>query len=450
MTETTAATQRLDVMERYVADFMDGVGRGTHRDKVSRLVPGAYNRMAPIDLNNLYAGNRIVQNVVDIPAEDMTRNWFSLRCKDDQLARNIMSKLADLKAKDQFKQLFQLERIQGDGFISLGVTQRSLLDLAKPMPDIVKSVDYLHAFSSLKVSEFILNEDVFSYDYGKLQSLIIDRSSKNMQSEHQGNAEVHTSRLLHARTRWIEGEQQGQSLIEAMNDVFKVFDTTLWSVGQILYDYTFKVYKSEGIKDLDEADKRRLSLLMDFMFKTEALAMIGDSEELSKQTTNVSGIDNLINFVWDVMSACARMPKTVLKGQEAGTIAGAQYDVMNYYARIAADQENVMKPLLEQLIRLIMRSEEFNVDPESVEWEIKFNPLWQVDSKTDAEIRKLVAETDQIYIVNGVLGVDDVGKARFGQFGLTDELKLSGDSADWEGIAKSVYEGYENRKGDVE
>lgn len=440
------ASTRVDALERYVTDFMEGVGRGTHRDKVSRLIPGALNRMAPIDLSNMYAGNRIVQNVVDIPAEDMTRNWFSLRCKDDELARNIMSKLADLKAKDQFKQLFQLERIQGDGFISLGVTQRSKVDLAKPMPEIVKSVDYLHAFSSLKVSEFILNEDVFSFDYGKLQSLIIDRSSKNMQSVHQGNAEVHTSRLLHARTRWIEGEQQGQSLIETMNDVFKVFDTTLWSVGQILYDYTFKVYKSKDINDLDEKEKQKLSLLMDFMFKTEALAMIADDEDLTKQSTNVSGIEKLIDFVWDVMSASARMPKTVLKGQESGTIAGAQYDVMNYYSRIAADQENIMKPLLEQLIRLIMRSEEFNIDPFKVEWEIKFNPLWQVDSKTDAEIRKLVAETDQIYITNGVLGVDDVRKARFGQFGLTDELKFSGDSADWEGIARSVYEGYQNDK----
>lgn len=442
MTETT----HLDVVSRFVNDFMDGVGRGTHRDKVSRLVPGAYSRMAPIDLNNMYAGNRIVQNVVDIPAEDMTRNWFSLRCKDDQLSRNIMSKLADLKAKDQFKRLFQYERIQGDGFISLGVTQKTKIDLAKEMPEIIKSVDYLHAFSSLKVSEFILNEDVFSFDYGKLHSLIIDRSSKNMQSEHQGNAEVHTSRLLHARTRWIEGEQQGQSLIESMNDVFKVFDTTLWSVGQILYDYTFKVYKSSDIDNLDSQDKQKLSMLMDFMFKTEALALIGAEEDLTKQTTNVSGIDKLIDFVWDVMSACARMPKTVLKGQESGTIAGAQYDVMNYYARIAADQENVMKPLLEQLIRLIMRSEEFSIDPESVEWEIKFNPLWQVDSKTDAEIRKLIAETDQIYIVNGVISVDDVNKARFGQFGLTDELKFSGDSAEFEDIAKSIYEGYQNDK----
>lgn len=436
----------LETTKRYVTDFMDGVGRNGKRDKLAGMRAGTYVRTPAPELNALYAENRIIQNVVDIPAEDMTRNWFTLRCDNDELSRNIMSKLADLNAKDAFKRMMAYERIQGDGFISLGVTQRSVFDLKQAMPNKVKSVDYLHAFSSYKVSEFIMNEDVFDIHYGKLDSLVIDRSSKHMASKVQGNATVHTSRLLHARTRWLEGEVQGQSLIESMNDVFKVFDTTLWSVGQILYDYTFKVYKNKDVNGIDLKEKQEFSMMMDFMFRTEALAIIENDEELTKQTTNVSGIDKLIDFVWDVMSACARMPKTVLKGQESGTIAGAQYDVMNYYARIAADQENVMKPLLERLIRLIMLSEEFNVDPESLEWEIKFNPLWQVDSKTDAEIRKLVAETDQIYIVNGVHTVDEVRNARFGQFGLTEENKYSGDSADLDDIARKVYEGFLNDK----
>jgi len=432
----------LETTKRYVTDFMDGVGRNGKRDKLAGMSAGTYVRTPAPELNALYAENRIIQNVVDIPAEDMTRNWFTLRCDNDELSRNIMSKLANLNAKDAFKRMMMYERIQGDGFISLGVTQPSMFDLKQQMPDKVKSVDYLHAFSSYKVSEFIMNEDVFDIHYGKLDSLVIDRSSKHMVSKVQGNAAVHTSRLLHARTRWLEGEVQGQSLIEAMNDVFKVFDTTLWSIGQILYDYTFKVYKSKDIDGMNSRDKQELSMLMDFMFRTEALALIANDEELTKQVTNISGIDQLIDFVWDVMSASARMPKTVLKGQESGTIAGAQYDVMNYYARIAADQENVMKPLLERLIRLIMQSEEFNVDPESLEWEIKFNPLWQVDSKTDAEIRKLIAETDQIYIVNGVHTVDEVRNARFGQFGLTEENKYSGDSANLDDIARKVYKGF--------
>lgn len=433
----------------YVLDFMDGVGRNGSKDKLHRMTASQRNKVSPITLNNMYADNRIIQNVIDIPAEDMTRNWFTLRMQDDKLAANLMSKLADLNAKDVFKQMMQFERLQGDGFISIGVTQNEMFEIADELPQNVKSVDYLHAFSSLKVSEFLINEDVFSQNYGSLSGVKIDRSSKHgISTSVQGQVDVHMSRLLHARTRLIEGELQGQSLLEAMNDIFKVFDTTLWSIGQILSDYTLKVYKSADIDGMSADDKAELGMILGFMTRTEAMAIIGAEEELTKQATNVSGIKDLIDFVWDILASSARMPKTVLKGQESGTIAGAQYDVMNYYARIAADQENIMKPLLERLLRIIMQSDEFGINPESIEWEIKFNPLWQVDSETDAKIRKMNAETDQIYIVNGVHTVDDVAKARFGQFGLVDESKFSGDSVDFEDIAKSIYKSLTDKKGE--
>lgn len=438
-------------------DFMSGHGKANGRDKLTRQVAGSRRKISYQEVNDLYADSSIVQNIVNIPAEDMTRNWFSLRMKDNKLAANIMSKLADLKAKQAFKDMRKFERLQGDGFISIGVTQNEQFTLADELPDRVKSVDYLHAFSSLKVAEFIINEDMFSENYGQLDLLNIDRNSRTGNIMTEQDAKVHVSRLIHDQTRRIESEYQGQSLLEPMYDILTVLDTSLWSVGQILHDFTMKVYKSADVDDMDVSDKAQLGMLMDYMFRTEALAIIGAEESLDKHSTNVSGIDKLLDYVWDMVASASRMPKTVIKGQESGTIAGAQYDVMNYYARIASDQENEMKPLLEQLIRIIMRSEEFNVDPDSIEWEIKFNPLWQVDSKTDAEIRKMVAETDQIYIVNGVIGVDEVKDARFGQFGMTDETKLSGDSADFvsglpeeyiDKLANSIYKGFIKDRGD--
>lgn len=135
----------------------------------------------------------------------MTRNWFTLRMKDEDLARNIMSKLADLKAKKAFKEMFTYDRLRGDGFISLGVTQASKFELSEDLKmDKLYSVDYLHAFSSLKVNEFLINEDVFDIKYGQLEQLRINRASSHGLQTQIAESSVHVSRLLHSRR--FEGE----------------------------------------------------------------------------------------------------------------------------------------------------------------------------------------------------------------------------------------------------
>lgn len=432
-------------------DFMQGNGKANSRDKLTRQVAGVNRKLSHEEITALYGDSRIVQNIIDIPAEDMTRNWFTLRMSDEKLARDIMSKLADLKAKKAFKDMITYERLRGDGFISLGVTQSTKFDL-KDALDVNKlySVDYLHAFSSMKVNEFLINEDVFDIKYGQLEELRINRASRHGLQTETTESAVHVSRLLHSQTRRMEGEFQGPSLLEPLYDILTVFDTSVWSVGQILHDFTFKVYKSKDIENLSTQDKQQLSMIMDFMFRTEALAMIADGEDLTKQSTSVAGIKDLLDFVWDLLAGAARMPKTVIKGQESGTITGAQYDVMNYYSRIVADQENEMKPHLEKLIRMLMLSEKElggRIDPESLEWEIQFNPLWNVDAKTDAEIRKLTAETDQIYLLNNIITADELREARYGQFGLSDTLKFSGDEADFKRMAEEVYRGWRDSNG---
>lgn len=441
----------IDQAKQFREDFMQGNGKANHKDKLTRQIAGVVRKLSHDEITALYGDSRIVQNIIDIPAEDMTRNWFTLKMENEQLARDIMSKLADLKAKKAFKEMFTYDRLRGDGFISLGVTQANKFELSDELRlDKLYSVDYLHAFSSMKVNEFLINEDVFDIQYGQLEQLRINRASSHGLQTQTTESSVHVSRLLHSQTRRFEGEAQGRSLLEPLYDILTVFDTSIWSVGQILHDFTFKVYKSKDIENMTTKDKQELSMVMDYMFRTEALAFIANDEELTKQSTSVSGIKDLLDFVWDLLAGAARMPKTVIKGQESGTITGAQYDVMNYYSRIVADQENEMKPHIEKLIRMLLMSERElggRIDPESLEWEIQFNPLWNVDAKTDAEIRKITAETDQIYLLNNIIMADELREVRFGQFGLSDTLKFSGDEADLKKLADNVYKGWRGANG---
>src|SRR5699024_568835 len=261
-------------------------------------------------------------------------------------------------------------------------------------------IPYLNAFSGKKVSNRIINEDMFSPDYGQIESFEINRTQSTGRIQlldNMNDRTIHKSRVLHQQDLRFEDELEGTSLLENLYDILTVVDTSVWSVGQMLYDFVFKVFKSKDVANLSTNDRAMIAMNADYKFRTEALSIIDSDEDINKVATQVNGINNLLDFVWDYLAGAARMPKTVLKGQEGGSITGAQYDVMNYYSRITAMQENQLRPHLEYLMRLLFwASDECggSIDPDSFEWSIEFNPLWNVDSKTDAEIRKLTAESD--------------------------------------------------------
>ena len=111
----------------------------------------------------------------------------------------------------------------------------------------------------------------------------------------------------------FEDELEGSSLLENLYDILTVADTSVWSVGQILYDFIFKVYKSADVRSLTPQDKLEIETKMDFQFRTEAIAIIDKEESLGKESSSVAGIGELLDFVWDYLAGAARMPKTVFK-----------------------------------------------------------------------------------------------------------------------------------------
>lgn len=441
---------------QYKQDFMIGNGKGQSRDSLTRQRPSRRKILTHAELTDLYANNMLVQNVIDIPPEDMVRSGWEINTKDEKLNAALISKLRQLNAKDAFKKMFSYDRLYGDGFISIGVVQQGDFKLSDPIkPENLKRIPYLNTFSNLVANNFRVNEDVFSERYGKMEYLSVNRRGQEGEEIMHGIAQtqelIHHSRLIHQQTSRFEGEHEGVSIINPLYDIITVMDTSLWSVGQMLHNFAFKVYKADEVNSLSKEDKQELTMLLDFAFRTEALAIIGKDEELRKEATSVAGVKELLDYGWDYLAGATRMPKSILKGQESGTLTGAEFDVMNYYSRIASIQETYLRPHLEYLVRLLMWAEDEcggRIDPDTIEWEIEFNPLWNADAETDAKIRKLVAETDAINIQNGVLDPQEVKDARYGRFGVTNSSKFNADSVeDYQELAKQAHAAYVAYKG---
>ena len=113
----------------------------------------------------------------------------------------------------------------------------------------------------------------------------------------------------------------------------------------------------------------------------------------------------------------SNIPKSVLTGEQSGTLAGAGQDVQNYYDSVKALQEQILKPEIMNIVRLLMYSKEFGgyLDPDSLEWHIEFNPLWTPDDKTQSETLVNHANAAGTLVTNGIFAPDEVRNMFNGQ-----------------------------------
>ncbi|MFT9496367.1 anti-CBASS protein Acb1 family protein [Anaerosolibacter sp.] len=442
-TESKARQPTRSVGMAYRTDFMESStsSKGTDKDPLSRQKSITRHRFSDSMISDVYAVNRMFANIIDIPAEDATREWISFDGIDGVLQEQIMNKLSNLGAQYNFQEAMKFERLRGDGFISIGAKQQGAFKISDEInKKKLLDIEYLHAFSGMKLMNYLENEDIFSPDYGKVEYYEI-------QNEHNTKL-VHNDRLIHIVTRRIENEIRGIPMLEMLYDILMVFDNALWSTGQLMYSMVHKVLQTDGVDFSDKDLRGSMQNQLEFEFNTLSLAIIGKEDELKYISPSVSmPLKDMYDFLWEILSCVSRMPKSHIIGQPQGTITAGQFDSLNYYMRIAGMQEAYLREPIENLTDLLLFAKESGVgpgslDPNNVKYKMKFNPLWKLDAETDAKIRKMNAEIDDMYIANSTLSPKEVRKERFGDgTSLIDKLDMSEEEL--MKIAKEVKEAKE-------
>ena len=177
----------------------------------------------------------------------------------------------------------------------------------------------------------------------------------------------------------------------------------------------------------DNTVMKRLNILNLAKSNTNT-AILDANERYEKLTTNVTGIADLLDRFMLALSAVTRIPVSLLFGRSAaGLNATGDNDVRNFYDAVKQEQESKLRGVLEKLIRYIMISKDGpfdGVEPE--DWLLQFVPLWQNTEEQDALTRKLVAETDSMYLDRGVIDASEVAVSRFGgnKWSMNTEIDL--------------------------
>lgn len=401
-------------------NFAAMVGAGT-----DKRLGNTYGITIPIDrfqLEAMFRGSWLAKRIVKTPADDMTRAWINYTWDgydpDDSSAKMLEVAEKRYSVRWKFNQGLTWGRLYGGA--GLLMVLKNETDLSKPLdPEKVKKGDLqlLYPLDRWRLAATgELDYDMSSPNYGLPKYYSLGDPGVNQQN----TSRVHWSRVIRFGGEPVPWWSMSQlswwedSVLQHVRETIQDYDATMAGVASMVFESNVDIITSPKLADeigekagLQKVIQRYTAMLAMKSINRVLLLDGGEGykdsvgETYTQKTTQFAGLRDVIEKFMLNVSGAADIPMTRLFGQSpAGLTATGESDIRNYYDRISSDQETKLRSPLERLYEVLVRST-LGFMPEN--FKIAFNPLWQMSDKEQAEIEKLRAERDQIYVTIGAL-----------------------------------------------
>jgi phage-related protein (TIGR01555 family) len=419
-------------------NVLTGIGTASFDKRMSTSFGGS-DILDDALLINLYRSEGLATRVIDIPVEDMVRNWFYVKSDTDDI---LIKALRKLKAKKAFCDALTWSDLFGGSVIFMGIDDGRAA--TEPVNEkLIRSIKFLEVYDKRQVQwdPTRLYTDKKNVKYGKPE---IYKLYNVYTSE---TIDVHESRLLIFEGKKLPDQERlsnqnwGDSRLQSIYERLKGVCESLYGVETINTEFILGVLKVTNLQQLlsnnegEQALHDRLKALD--MTKNVLNTMVVDkNEEFTRETSiGVSGLRDLIDVLIDVLCGISGIPRVKLIGDQSKGLGGsAEGNTRMYYDGIAARQEFDLEPNILTILRYLALSKttKYNGDPETIE--VKFLPLWQATKKEEAETRLINSKSDAVYMDYG-LPSEYVINSRFGGQSYGEEINLP---PEYEKMLKSI------------
>ncbi len=404
---------RQNVISMFGRDGLANVmtGRGTTADRRT-YNEWFLNLMTPQQAEAAYRDNWLARKIVDIPARDMTREgraWLAEKNPIEALEKEEKR----LQLWPKLLRCLTLARLFGGAALI-----PSIGDEALDQPLAVDSV----AKGGLK---FINVVNRWQMSHG---NEILDPESEwfghpewfQITTKQGAQIRLHPSRVIAFVGQKVpEGSQFTQSLSWFWGDPI------LQSISEAVQDATAAAGGFAALIDIAASDIIKIPDLMEQVGTQEyedrlmnwlALTARGRSTHratlLDKDTDweqrqlTWAGIPEVLMAFYELVAGAADIPVTRLLGQSPkGLQSTGKGEQQDYHDKVKADQNEVLRPGLERIDELLIRSA-LGSRPSDIYFE--FNSLEQPDEAKDAEIEKKRADTLKTYSDIGIFETEAI------------------------------------------
>lgn len=358
-----------------------GLNLGAGRAK-SITAHYSWSPLSAQEISDAYRGAWLPRKVVDVPAEDATREW---RVWDD---KKVAALEENLRLKEVIRSAFKSARLWGWAGVYMGTGSRSVQRPMQP-DEVIQSLTVVSK-NYLSVTEW--DNDPLSPRFGKPKYFQI------------GDTRVDPSRivLLIGNETPDPTECLGDSVLESSYNALKNADSVAANVAELVFEAKIDVVKvpdlmaSVGDTAYTDALNKRIALMMQFKSVNNALLM--DKEEDWSQKQIVFGsLNELLMTTYQITAGAASIPMTRLLGRSAsGLNASGNNEIRDYYDTVRSIQTMHLEPALlsldEQLCRMAGN------EKADYEWA----PLWQADANEHAMANQYNALSAQYLAKSGL------------------------------------------------
>lgn len=185
-------------------------------------------------------------------------------------------------------------------------------------------------------------------------------------------------------------------------------DTVRQSISDLVLRFRTKIIKTTAQKIADPQTQARVKY-MNATSNNLATLLLAKDEEWIETVTSLSGMDNLLSQMYELMTASTRgIPVTKLLGlSPRGFNATGEYDENNFYDVIDGYAKSVVIPIMEKAAEYVLCFKAGILDEPKYE----FNPRKQIRPKEQAEINNLKADYISKLIMSGVVTGKDAIRA---------------------------------------
>lgn len=350
-------------------------------------------------LDAAYRQNWIVGKVVDIVAEDATREWINITGDyTPEQVEQIEKEAERLKIRDSIRSAIKWGRLYGGAASILLIEGESLsspLVLDYVRPNSFKGLYVLDRWTLWPSINTPINEPGPDFGYPKYYRIGTGYTGS---SELLDRTVVHHSRLNRfiglELPYWQRFQDMwwGESVVERMYDRLCAFDNVTFSLVNLVFKAQLRIFKLKDYRKLIAKGGEGLKILKAFMEEcrqyqnTDGITMMDEEDSFLTFNPTYSGLNDIMLICGEQLGGAVDIPYVVLFGRgQASIFAGSDQDIRDYYTKIVTFQESTLRSAIDITYKVMIKS--MGLDPNAFEFE--FRTLWKA---TPPEAAKMAAQ----------------------------------------------------------